>query len=78
MADGPETSRVLGVATHLPVYLLLVGANDPGLVREYDIKHPIPHEELVQYVSDVGLRGVLADHEVGGDLEVRQTARDEL
>ena len=51
--------------------------DDPGLVGEHDGLDAVAEVELVENVRDVGLRRVLADEELGGDLGVRQAARDE-
>jgi hypothetical protein len=46
--------------------------DEPGLVGEDDGLHAVAQLELAEQAPDVGLDRVLAEHELGGDLGVRQ------
>ena len=53
------------------------GLDEPGLIGQHDRLDPVTEIELLQDVSDVRLRSVLADDEFRGDLLIRETSGDE-
>ena len=54
-----------------------VRGHEPGLVGQDDGLDPVAQGELGQHPADVGLHGALLDHELSGDLGIRQATCDE-
>jgi len=54
------------------------GADEIGLVGEYDCLHPVARVQFLQEVIDVGLDGRVAYEQRGGDLGVGEPTSDQL
>ncbi len=50
--------------------------DETGFVGEDDGLHAVAQVEFLEDASDVGFHGSVADDELGGDLGVREAARD--
>jgi hypothetical protein len=51
--------------------------DEAAFVGEHDALNAVAQSQLLEYVADVRLHGRLADVELGRDLGVRQSTRDE-
>ena len=75
-ASHSSRRPLLGILrTTCPSSVWWVSGNDqPRLVGEYYGLYAVPQAQLLQYVGDVGLDGVLAEEEACGNFGVGQSA----